>query len=229
MPFAMAVLILLAKNPDLSNKLGLLGDKSNLIAYSATDWSAYLQLTDEVISAGGFFFFIIGISWIFGREFVDGTLKDLLAVPISRLVIVMAKFIVALVWFIAMAILILILSLVMGAIIRLPAGSLNLILHGSVTAAITACMIIVSVMPFALLASLGRGYILPMAAAVLALIVANLLMVVGWAEYFPWAVALLYAQGPNSLTAVSYWILIITSLVGMAATYLWWMYADQNR
>jgi ABC-2 type transport system permease protein len=90
-------------------------------------------------------------------------------------------------------------------------------------------MIIVSVMPFALLASVGRGYILPMAASVLALILANLLMVVGWAEYFPWAVPLLYAQNPNSLTAVSYWILIITSLIGMAATYLWWMYADQNR
>jgi hypothetical protein len=68
-----------------------------------------------------------------------------------------------------------------------------------------------------------------MALAVLTLITANLMMIVGWAAYFPWAVSILYSQGDASLVAASYWILAITCLAGMLATHLWWKYADQAR
>jgi ABC-2 type transport system permease protein len=229
MPLGVAFLIFLAKNPELSRRLGLVSAKANLVAYSATDWPSYLVLFAEIISSGGFFFFILAISWVFGREFADGTLKDMLAVPVQRATILLAKFIVVAIWSAAMAIIILIFGLVIGAIIQLPGGSLGVILHDSTTAAITAVLVIAVVLPFALFASLGLGYLLPMAKAVLTLIMANFLMVAGWAEYFPWAVPILYAQVDSSLTPISYWIVFITSLAGMIATYLWWMYADQNR
>jgi ABC-2 type transport system permease protein len=51
----------------------------------------------------------------------------------------------------------------------------------------------------------------------------------GWGEYFPWAVPGLLAQGGTSLSAASYWVVVLTGLVGMLVTYLWWMRADQNR
>jgi ABC-2 type transport system permease protein len=229
MPVGVALLILLAKNPELSRKLGLISAKANLIAYSATDWSSYLVLFAEIISAGGFFFFILVVSWVFGREFSDGTLKDLLAVPVQRSSILLAKFTVVVVWSLAMAILIFIFGLIAGAIIQLPGGSPSVILHGITVAAITVCLVIAVVLPFALFASVGRGYMLPMAMAVLTLIMANMMMVVGWGEYFPWAVPILSAQGDSSLTPISYWIVFFTSLVGMIVTYLWWKYADQNR
>jgi ABC-2 type transport system permease protein len=229
MPLGVALLILLAKNPDLSRRLGLISAKANLLAYSATDWHSYLVLFAEIISAGGFFFFIIAVSWVFGREFSDGTLKDMLAVPVQRSSIVLAKFIVVIAWCAAMAVIILIFGLVVGAVIQLPGGSPSVILNGSIVAVITVCLVIAVVLPFAFFASVGRGYILPMGVSVLALITANLIMVVGWAEYFPWAVPILCAQGDGSLTPVSYWIVFITSLAGMIGTYLWWKYADQNR
>jgi ABC-2 type transport system permease protein len=229
MPLGMALLIFLAKNPELSRKLGLISAKANLIAYSATDWPSYLVLFDEIISAGGFFFFIMAISWVFGREFADGTLKDMLAVPVQRSSILLAKFIVVAAWSAAMAIIILIFGLIVGALIQLPGGSLSVILNGSIVAVKTIGLVIAVVLPFALFASVGRGYLLPMAMAVLTLITANLVMVLGWAEYFPWAVPTLYAQGESSLTSISYWIVFVTSLMGMIATYLWWKYADQNR
>jgi ABC-2 type transport system permease protein len=229
MPLGVAGLILLAKNPQLTQRLGLLSDKASLMNYSATDWSSYFGLSAEIISAGGFFFFIIATSWIFGREFVDGTVKDLLAVPVPRSSLLIAKFIVSAAWSAMMAAVMLIFSLVAGALIRLPGGSTAILLQGIATTVITACLIIPSALPFSLFASLGRGYILPMAMAVLTLITANLLMVVGWAAYFPWAVPLLYSQGDSSLMPASYWIVGFTSLAGMLATYLWWKYADQNR
>ena len=228
MPLGIAFLIFLAKNPELSQKLGLVGAKANLIAYSATDWATYLGFSAMIIAAGGFFLFTFAISWVFGREFADGTLKDMLAVPISRLTILLAKFILVAVWSAALAMGILILSLVVGAIINLPQGSFSVILHGSATMAITACLVIATVLPIALFASVGRGYLLPMGVAILALIMANLVMVLGWGEYFPWAVPALVAQDTH-LSPVSYWIVLLTGLAGVLVTYLWWMRADQNR
>jgi ABC-2 type transport system permease protein len=229
MPLGIAFLIFLAKNPEISKKLGLISAKANLIAYSATDWPTYLGLFGEIIAAGGFFLFTFAISWVFGREFADGTLQDMLAVPVQRLSILLAKFIVVAIWSAALSIVIFILGLVMGAMIKLPGGSIHVILQGSALLAITACLVIMVVMPFALFASVGRGYMLPMGVAILSLIMANLVMVVGWGEYFPWAVPLLYAQGKSSLTPISYWIVVITGLAGVVGTYLWWKFADQSR
>jgi len=229
MPLGIAFLIFIAKNPEIFQKLGLVSAKANLLAYSATDWPSYLVLFAQIISAAGFFFFVMAISWIVGREFADGTLKDMLAVPVQRSNILLAKFVVAIAWCTVMAIIIYIFSLVIGAIIQLPGGSFGVILQGSAVTAITVSLTIAVVMPFALFASLGRGYLLSIGVAVLALMAANLVVVIGWGEYFPWAVPLLYAQGKSSLPAVSYWIVFFTSLAGMIATYLWWKYADQNR
>ncbi len=229
MPLGIGFLIFLARNPELSQKLGLVSAKANLMAYFATTWPTYLGFSGQIVAAGGFFLFTFAISWVFGREFSDGTLKDMLAVPVSRFTILLAKFIVVAVWSAALTIVILILSLIMGAMIGLPQGSFSVILQGSALDLITACMVIAIVFPFALFASVGRGYLLPVGVAILALILANLVVVIGWGEYFPWAVPALYAQGKISLTPASYLIVLLTGLAGIAGTYLWWNFADQSK
>jgi ABC-2 type transport system permease protein len=93
---------------------------------------------------------------------------------------------------------------------------------------LTSFLAMAVVTPFAFVASVGRGYLLPIGVALLALIAANLLALAGWGEYFPWAVPGLVAQG-TELTPVSYVIVALTALAGMLATYAWWMRADQNR
>lgn len=229
MPLGIAFLIFVSKNPEISQKLGLVSAKADLIAYSGADWMAYLGLFGQLLAAGGFILFILVISWTFGREFADGTVKDMLAVPVQRSSILLAKFIVVAVWSAGLSLGIFIAGMAMGALIQLPGGSLEVISQGSGRLVVTACLVIPLVMPFAFFASVGRGYLLPVGVAVLTLMMTNLVAIAGWGEYFPWAVAGLYAQGKSPLPPVSYWIVIVTGLVGMTATYLWWKYADQNR
>ena len=229
MPLGIAFLIFVSKNPEISQKLGLVSAKANLIAYSATDWQTYLGLASQMIAAGGFFLFVLAISWIFGREFSDGTVKDMLAVPVQRSSILLAKFLVVAAWSVMLTIVIFLVSLVMGAVIRLPGATNMVIFRSSAQVLLTAGLVIAVVMPFAFFASLGRGYLLPLGVAVLTLMITNMVAIVGWGEYFPWAVPGLYAQGKSSLPPASYWIVLITSLSGMLATYLWWKVADQNR
>jgi ABC-2 type transport system permease protein len=229
MPLGIAFLIFVSKNPDIAKNLGLISAKADLMAYSATDWSTYLVLFGEIIAAGGFVLFVIVISWVFGREFADGTLKDMLAVPVSRSTILLAKFIVVTIWSVALTIVIFVLGLVMGGIIKLPQGSAAVIFQGSANGMLTACLAIAVVFPFALFASMGRGYLLPMGLAVLILMMTNLVAIAGWGEYFPWAIPGLFVMGKSPLAPVSYYIVLLTGLAGMIATYLWWKYADQDR
>ena len=182
MPLAIAFLIFVSKNPEISQKLGLVSAKADLVAYAGTDWPAYLGFFGQLVAAGEFFLLVMAISWVFGREFADGTLKDMLAVPVQRSSILLAKFIVVAIWSALLTIVIFIAGLLMGALIQLPGGALNVVLRDSLFLLVIAGMVIAVVLPFAFFASVGRGYLLPVGMAVLALMMANLVVVIGWGE-----------------------------------------------
>ena len=229
MPLGIAFLIFVAKNPAFSEKLGLISAKANLVAYAGTDWPAYMGWFGQVIGAGGFILTAFTMTWVFGREFSDGTLKDLLAVPIERTSIVLAKIILVAAWSVLMAGVIFAAGLVMGLFLRLPGATAFAIFQGGVTVALTTCLVIPLVMPFAFFASLGRGYLLSIALAALALMLTNLSNVLGRGDYFPWAIPLIFAQGKTPLGPVSYGIVLVTGLAGIMVTDWWWKHADQTR
>ena len=229
MPLGIAFLIFVSRNPEISQQLGLVSAKANLMAFTGTDWPTYLGVYGQVIGAGGLILFILILSWVFGREFTDGTLKDLLAVPVQRGSIVLAKYIVAAIWCEAMVLVIFIAGLIMGALLKLPGASAGVFLEGCVLVIKVSILVLAVVTPFALIASMGRGYLLPIGVAILLMILMNLIQVLGWAEYLPWAVPVIYSQGKEVLTPISFWIVFLTGLLGILGTYLWWKYADQNR
>jgi len=229
MPLAIGFLIFVAKHPELSQRLGLVGAKANLLTYSAIDWPAYLAAYSQVIGAAGLILFTFVITWIFGREFADGTVKDWLAVPVRRGSILLAKYVVAAVWSAALTFIILAGGLVMGVVLQLPAGSLAVLLHGVAAVAVTAGLAVVVILPLALLASLGRGYLLPIAGLIFVMSLVNLAQILGVGPYFPWAVPMLYTQVQPPLPPVSYVIVLATGLVGIALTRWWWQAADQAR
>ena len=118
------------KNPEFARKVGLISAKANLLGRSA-DWPSYLGLLAQMVAAGGLIFFSLMVSWVFGREFADGTLKDLLAVPVSRVTILLAKYIVVALWCVAATVMLTIVSLGLGAVIGLPEGTSGLLCAGN--------------------------------------------------------------------------------------------------
>jgi len=229
LPLMIALMILISKNPEISRKLGVISAKADLIGFSATTWSGFMVLTAQIMATAGFFMFLIILSWMFGREFADGTIKDLLAIPIPRTTILLAKFTVYSGWSSAMTVLILIASLVMGKVIGLPGWEGIVIGQGIMLVLITACLVILVVIPFALLASIGRGYLVPLSLAVLILILANVAVALGWGDYFPWSIPGLFSQNKNMVGIAGIWIVLATGLLGLWGTDQWWKKADQNK
>jgi ABC-2 type transport system permease protein len=92
----------------------------------------------------------------------------------------------------------------------------------------------IALLPFvALLASSGRGYLPAFGWTVLTVALAQIAAVTGWGDWFPWSVPALFsgAAGPRAalLGPHSYVIVLLASLVGLAATFHWWRTADQTR
>ena len=231
MPLASAFFMVLFKYPDFARSSGIVSAKANLMAGTA-DWPTYLSMLAQASAIGGILLFSFIVSWVFGREFVDGTLKDLLAVPVARSSTVLAKFIVVAIWSGALVLEIYLVALALGALVGLAEATPAAIMSGSLTVLITGVLVITTVTPIAFFASVGRGYLLPLGCAILALLPANVVATIGWGSLFPWSVPALYAgmAGANStLNAASYWIVILTGLAGIGGTLLWWRYADQNR
>lgn len=225
-PLVGGFFMIVLKDPELARRVGLISAKAQ-ITMGVADWPSYLEFLSLTNAIGGVILFGFIASWLFGREYSDRTVKDLLALPTWRSSIVLAKFVVVLSWSATLTAMMYLVGLGVGAAITLPQTSFQVMLQGTVTLAITAMLTIALVTPIAFVASAGHGYLPPLGAVVLAIALAQFIAIAGWGEYFPWSIPGLYSQGKN-LGIVSYVIVILTSVAGLAGTILWWELADQT-
>lgn len=230
-PFAGGFFMIVMKDPEMARRLGMISAKAQIIAGTA-DWPTYLGILSQATAIGGIILFSFVSSWVFGREYSDDTVTDLLALPTPRYSIVLAKFVLVVLWSAALTALIYLVGLAVGAVVSLPSPPAAVFQQGTLTMAMTAGLTIALVTPIAFFASAGRGYLPPMGAAILAVILAQLVAAAGWGEYFPWSVPALKAGMARpeyaNLGVVSYAIVIITSLLGLVGTFVWWEVADQT-
>ncbi|MGA9533449.1 MAG: ABC transporter permease, partial [Anaerolineales bacterium] len=227
-PLAGGFFMLVLKDPEWARRAGLITAKAQLTAGSA-DWATFLSLLAQALAVGGLIVFGIIISWVFGREYADGTVFDLLALPTTRSSIVVAKLIVVGLWSGALIVLVDILGLAIAGLVGLPAVPSSVLLDGLAVSLVSGGLTILLMTPFAYVASAGHGYLPPMAGAFLALALSQIAAVAGWGEYFPWAIPALLAGAGQSiqLGLASYAIVVFTFVAGAAATLLWWQKADQ--
>jgi len=227
LPLAAGFFMIILKDPELARRVGLISTKAHLVAGSA-DWPSYLGLLTQSIAGGGLVLFGLVVIWVFGREFSDRTAKDLLALPTPRSAVVLSKFVVTAMWCAALTAVLCLFGFAVGVAIGFPPASSQAILQGFLAIVAAALMVIALVTPMGFFASAGRGYLAPMGTTFLILLLAQVIAAAGWGEYFPWSIPGVFSQG-QLLGAVSYAILLLTSLAGLAATLRWWERADQAR
>jgi len=232
MPLVGGLFMIILKNPDAAQSMGLITTKAQLLAGTA-DWPAFFGFLAQAVAAGGMVLFAIITIWVFGREFSDHTVKELLALPTSREAIVTAKFIIIPIWSMIVTLLVFAVGIVVGILVVIPGWSEQLLITSFINILGSAALTIPLMSLVALLASAGRGYLPPFGWTIFTLAMANLAAILGWGDWFPWAVPALFsgAAGPRDelLGIHSYMVVILTSLIGLAATYWWWRNADQTR
>ncbi len=233
MPLVGGLFMVILKDPAAAKSMGLITTKAQLLTGTA-DWTSFFGFLAQAVAGGGMVLFSIITIWVFGREFSDHTLKELLALPTSRETIVTAKFIVLAIWSLVITILIFGVGLIVGNLVAIPGWSVELVRTSFISILGTAVLTIPLMSFVALLASIGRGYLPPFGWIIFIVLLADLSVILGWGDWFPWAVPGLFGGAGGGLRegllgVHSYVILAIASVIGFVATYLWWRNADQTR
>lgn len=231
-PCMMGLLMFVQIHPEIAGKLGMIGNKATMLRFGEPNWQSYFTLLIQGFAAVG----VIGIgfvaSWVFGREFSEHTVKDMLVLPISRSTIVISKFIVIVIWSIILSLVYFSISVLVGLLINIPGWSHEIVWMNFSRYFITALLTILLSTPVAFLASYSRGYMLPMGFVILTLLAANFTGIVGLGPYFPWAIPGLYGTASGldgmQLNNASYIILLFTGITGLLGTLAIWRFADQK-
>ena len=231
-PLVGGLFMIILKDPAAARSMGLISAKAQITAGTA-EWATLFSLLSQATAVGGGIVFAIFTIWVFGREFSDQTVKELLALPTSREAIVTAKFIVIAIWTLFLTLLSFGLGLLVGKLVVIPGWSQTLLQTASVDI-IGVGVLTILLLPFvALIASLGRGYMASFGWVILIVFLSQIAAVTGWGDWFPWSVPALFsgAAGPRTelLGTHSYVILVFASLIGLLATFYWWRSADQTK
>ena len=218
-------------DPARARSLGLLGTKAQLAGGTA-DWPSYLGLLAQTVAVGGTGVFGLIVVWVFGREYSDHTIKDLLALPTPRTTIVAAKFAVTGVWCLLLTVQTYLLGLAIGTGLGLPGWSTGGAVHGLGVLLATAVMVVALVVPFALAASIARGYLAAVGVMLATVFVAQIVATLGYGQYFPWSGPVLFAgiAGPDQPHPglVGYALVAVVGAAGALATGWWWRTADHT-
>jgi ABC-2 type transport system permease protein len=233
--FICGLFMYILKDPEQARHLGILGAKAQIFGGSA-DWPSFFNLTLLMVSLGGLIIFGFIFVWIFGREFGDKTVYDMLALPTSRVTIVIAKVITAAYWSVALILLVFILMLGIGTILQLPGWSGPTVWNGLEHMLITGLLTVILCITFALVASFTRGYLPAVGCVFLVLILGQVITQLGNGPYFPWTVPMLYSGAAETLTGkvaaplglISYILVGVVSVASLILTSAWWRYADQT-
>jgi len=226
LPVVCGFFMLVLKDPELARRLGLISTKAHLMAGTA-DWPTFFKLLAQATGGGGVVLFSLIGTWVFGREYSDHTIKDLLALPTPRSAIVVAKFVIIAMWSCALTALIGVLALCIGSGVGLGELPGEVLTQGLGGVMMTSALVIALATPIAFFASAGRGYLMPLGMVFLALLMSQVLTGAGWGEYFPWAIPNIYAQ-EGDIGVASFIIVLLTSAAGIVGTLLWWKRADHT-
>ncbi|HSI68054.1 MAG TPA: ABC transporter permease [Planococcus sp. (in: firmicutes)] len=217
------------KDPELARSSGLLGDKAQL--FGEASWPAYFFLLAQILAVGGTMVFAFVTSWVFGREYTDQTIKDLLSLPTHRSIHVIAKFIAVLLTCLLLSIYVITLGLVIGMFIGLPEWSQSAAVDGFTVLMVTTGLTIALTPPVAFFACYGRGFLAPIGFVILMVVFAQVIAAIGYGEYFPWAVPALFSGVTGTaggLESLSIFLVLMMTVAGVAATVAWWLLADQH-
>lgn len=187
----------------------------------------------QIVAVGGHLVFGLVLIWLFGREFSDRTAKDLLALPTSRAAVVAAKFTVAVGWCLLLVCQLLVMSLLIGGLLRLPGWSAATVMPGLGVTVGVGLLTAALATTYGLVASWGRGYLAAVGVMFAIVFASQVISAVGYGAWFPWAIPSLLSgvAGPDQSSA-SVRSLGSVAVVGSAsgvATLLWWQRADHDR
>ena len=174
--------------------------------------------------------FSIIISYLFGREYNEHTLKTMLTVPISRGKFLISKYVMFLIWILILTVVTSISTLAFGFVAGLSGFTLQLFINSFAELLFANILLFLTFSPFVFISLLITNMVPAMVGGAGLTLVNMLIYGQTWAPYVPWVCPDLIASGEIAEYAtsptVSYGVILVTFLIGLAISYIYFTKTD---
>jgi ABC-2 type transport system permease protein len=160
-------------------------------------WDRLVGVAIQIASAAGLLGLGVALSWMFGREFAEGTVTGLFAVQVPRTTLALAKLVVFLAWAIVVAVALVVVLAMAGVALR--TGPLDARAVGALVRLLVlmTCSGLLAT-PAAWAASLGRGLLPGITASIVLVVITQVSVIAGAGAWFPVAAPALWAMDPTA-------------------------------
>lgn len=220
-------------DPERASSSGVSAMKG--VFFSPT-WKAILAVNSASMAASwGVMMFGLAASYLFGREYTEGTAKLLLTSPVRRMHFMIAKFVVLTLWVAGLALLSVLLQVVVASAMGLDGFSWRVLADGAGDAFLVAAMQFCALPIICWLAMLGKGYLPPLGVSMAGWTFATAFSASKWGEFFPWAIPHMITgtiwapQIRSGVSGASWIVLLATFAVGVALSVRQFVYAENTQ
>ena len=182
-------------------------------------WDGYTTLGATSVSATILLAVGVVMSWSVGREFTDGTIVGLFAIPPTLRTIATAKMVVTLSWAVLLG---------AGEAALLMTAGLLLGLGTAGAAGCFATLLLVSVvlsagvLPVMWAATRWRGYLAGIGLTLAILVVTNLAAGFGLGTYTPWSIPVAWTMNHDDVSTLLLVVPVMTAAIGAWVTLRSW-------
>lgn len=174
--------------------------------------------------------FAIMISYLFGREYNEHTLKTMLTIPVSRGKFLLSKYVMFLVWIVILTVVTSLSTLAFGFIAGLDGFSLRLFIESFARLLLANVLLFMTFSPFVFISLLITNMVPAMVGGAGLALVNMLIYGQTWAPYVPWVCPYLIASGEisqySTSIAVSCGVILVTFAIGLVVSYIYFTRTD---
>ena len=174
--------------------------------------------------------FAIIISYLFGREYNEHTLKTMLTIPISRGKFLIAKYIMFFAWILILTVVTSLSTVAFGFIAGLGGFTLKLFIESFGQLLFGNVLLFLTFSPFVFISLFVTNMVPAMVGGAALTLVNMLIYGQNWAPFVPWVCPYLIASGEiaqySTSITVSYSIILATFVIGLAISYIYFTKKD---
>ncbi len=174
--------------------------------------------------------FAIMISYLFGREYNEHTLKTMLTIPVSRGKFLLSKYVMFLVWILILTIVTSISTVIFGFAAGLEGFTIKLFAESFAQLLFANLLLFLTFSPFVFISLLITNMVPAMVGGAGLTLINMLIYGQNWAPYVPWVCPYLIASGEiaeySASITVSYGVILATFAIGLIISYVYFTKTD---
>ncbi|PJJ72898.1 ABC-2 type transport system permease protein [Diaminobutyricimonas aerilata] len=208
-----------AGNTLVTERLGALGDLEG--------WSRLLAVVAQITAAASVLAFGVALAWIFGREFTEGTITGMFALPVPRSLFAVAKLVCFVVWAVVAALLLVAGTVAVGIAFGYGSPGDEWPAVGRQLAMTFLSALLVT--PVAWVTTVTRSLLAGVASTIAIIVIAQVSVIAGIGGWMPFAAPALWALTPDDVTPGQLAAVLLVPLVSGVATSVAWRRLQLDR